>query len=233
MDDMDKRYLLTLRQHSARYKRWIMLACILLMTAKAFVSEGRVFLRWGAAGNLARLVTAIGGKQAYSTTLTVNGHNASIAVYGLPDTNRSWINSVRSISYNRDNQRTTLTGLNLSDASLLFQYQRQLTTQSTQRSLSTLPIFPQSEQVFYAHDKEADMQISISSSRAAPEQVRDYYRATMKADGWHIPAISSAARPEGMSMFIKEQEVACVAIERLPDTHETRITLLHKKLRIK
>ncbi len=210
-----------------------MLACMLLMIMTALVADGRVFLRWGAAKHLARFVAGIGGKLAYSADLSVNGADANIAVYGLPEAHRPWGNSARSISYKQDNQKTTLTGLHLSGNSLLLQYQRQDTKAAAPKHRSSLPRFPQSKQVFYAHDETADMSVSISRSRAAPAQVRNYYEGSMQAAGWHLPAVSKATPPAGMTMFIRKQEVACIGIEQLPQHRETRITLLHKKLRIK
>jgi hypothetical protein len=233
MDDMDKRYLLVFKHPSSGVRQRIMLAWIVSMILVAVASEAKVYLRWGAAGNIRRYVKGLGGKLAYEADLTVNGKNAGISVYGLPESNRSWGNSVRSISYNLGDTFASLTGVTLSGTPLLFHYQRQISEGRRQVSLFSLPRFPQSTEAFYVHDENADMHISVSRSHAEPSQVRNFYRGEMRAAGWHIPLSPNDASPEGMTVFIREQEVACVAIEQVDNRTETRITLLHKRLHIK
>lgn len=229
---MDKRDLLTLHQQAAGIRKRILLACMLSVMLAAVASEAKVYLRWGVADNIARFVAGIGGKLAYQADMTVNGRAASISVYGLPASSRAWANSVRSISFNARGAFTSLTGLTVSDSPLLFQYQRR-TEGARQETPFLLPHFPQSSQTFSAHDKQADMSINILRAHAAPAQVREFYRGSMQADGWHMPLAANETLPEGMIVFIREQEVACIGIEQVNQNTETRITLLHKILNIK
>ncbi|MFU8781383.1 MAG: hypothetical protein ACNA71_10235, partial [Kiritimatiellia bacterium] len=145
---------------------------------------------------------------------------------------RSLANSVRSISFTARGAYTRLTGLTLSGTPLLFHYQRQSAADATRKSPFLLPRYPQSTQAFYAHDETADMHLSILRTQAAPAQVREFYGGTMQADGWHMPVSAMEARPEGMIVFIRQQEVACIGIEQVNNRTETRITLLHKRLKI-
>ncbi len=229
---MDKRNLLALNQQATGVRQRILLACVLSIILATIASEAKVYLRWGLADNIARFIADIGGELAYEADMTVNGRAASISVYGLPASRRAWANSVRSISFNARGAFTSLTGLTISGSSLLFQYQRR-TEGAPQEAPFWLPRFPQSTQTFSAHDKQADMSINILRAQAPPAQVRQFYRGSMKEDGWHMPLASNETTPEGMIVFIREQEVACIGIEQVNQNTETRITLLHKKLNIK
>ncbi len=229
---MDKGHLLTLGVKTAGTRRCILLACMVCIVIAAFVAEARVYLRWGLAGNIARYVAGVGGKLAYEADLIVNGRAAQMRVYGLPASGRDWANRVRSVSFDAEGVFTSLTGITVAGSPLLFQYQRQMEGAAPAIPF-LLPRFPQSTQTFFAHDTDADMSIMVLQSQSAPAQIRDYYLGALKADGWHIPLVSDGASPEGMTVLIREQEVACVAIERVHQQSETRITLLHKKLHMK
>ena len=226
---MDKRNLLAFCWQSAGVRQRFVLACMLSMMLAVVASEAKVYLRWGLAGNIARYVAGIGGQLAYEADMVVNGRPASISVYGLPASSRAWANSVRSVSFHTGGAFTGLTGLTVSGTPLLFQYQRQ-TEVAARKSSFPLPRFPQSRQTFDARDEKANMHINISRSQAAPVQIQEFYRSAMLADGWHIPLASNETSPEGMTVFIREREVACVGVERVAHQTETRITLLHKKL---
>ncbi|MFU8779710.1 MAG: hypothetical protein ACNA71_01635 [Kiritimatiellia bacterium] len=203
------------------------------MILVAVATEAKVYLRWGAAGNLARFVAGIGGKLAYQSEMTVNGSKANISVYGLPESNRNWVNTVSSLSYHAGDAFTSLTGITLSGTPVLFQYQRQTADNAAPHSAAQLPRFPQSTQAFHAHNKNTDMYISILRSSSSANEISAFYRAAMQADGWHIPIDDTETTPDGMTIFIREQEVACLALEQLNQQNETRITLLHKHLKIK
>jgi len=230
---MDKRHLLKHALQTPGIRPALALAAVAAVLMAAVTSEARVFLRWPAAANLARWVAGRGGDLAYQTDLVVNGQTAHISVFGLPAANRAWGNSIKTVSYEADNVFTSLTGLTLSGTPLLLQYQRRQTAKPANRTPDVLPRFPQSTPAFHAFDKNTDMDISISRSQASPAHVREFYQTTMPAQGWHMPLTSRTAPAAGMMVFIREQEVACIGIEQRQHPPETRITLLHKKMKIR
>jgi len=229
---MDKRNVLKLLPRTCGLKKQIVLACMVSIMLAVVASEAKVYLRWGLAGNIGRYITGIGGNLAYQADMTVNGRAANISLYGLPATSQAWANNVKSISFYAQGALTSLTGLTVSGTPLLFQYQRQ-TDGAPQEQPFLLPRFPQSTQTFSAHDKTTDMSVNILHAQAAPAQVYEFYRSSMQADGWHMPLVTHEAKPEGMTVFIREQEVACIGIELVNEKAKTRITLLHKTLKVK
>ncbi len=214
-------------------KKHIMLIVLMLIMSAVYV-QAKVYFRWGAADNLTRYLSNLGGRVAYQTNMLINGESGTVSVIGFPEPKSAWGSSMHSISITKGRMITTLLGIQLSGKPLLFKIERpdNLNAPST-HYLNEIPPYPQSEPAFYARDNNTRMELSVSRSNASPGDVRSFYRGAMEANGWRLPAPATANGSIGMSVYLKEKAIACVSVDIEKTSGDTRISLLYKKQGIK
>jgi len=214
-------------------------------------SHARVFWRWGGRAETGRVLEALGAKRAYSAPVVLNGGRGSLSVYGLDlplGTALRRIGKSLDVDFNVTAEMSmvirtidTASGhlrlIAIAPPDLtrtlvfLFEQSGAEAARSSGRlspvAIPHVPVFPGSDPFFVATDEKAQADLAISSTRAAPEGVMDFYDQHLTAGGW-MPALPGVAQRAKTGIYLRGRSICCVQTsERNGETH---ITVFHKEL---
>lgn len=226
----------------------LIIVCFIAVAANA-----RVFLSWGSAGQADRVFEGKGGTISYKGKMNINGKDGHVTIFrfndSLPDVMRMIKTSFNTSEFNyaggtmglaafkSSSLLTKLVAVRLNDTSLVFKIDQPLDSASrgapTEHLMKEIQPFPSSVPVFYAKDENTNVSLAVSKSTASSGSIREFYRTSMESEGWYNPLPPTETGNEGMVMYIKDNQTACVMVNANDSNGETRITLLHKYQKIK
>ena len=90
--------------------------------------------------------------------------------------------------------------------------------------LQNLPEFPGSTPLFYARNRDTDLQLATASTPSIAQDVHAFYSDTLTADDWQEPLQESSS----LQFFIKGSGVSMVLVSERTRSSKSTITLLHK-----
>jgi hypothetical protein len=240
-----------LRRRAYRYR--VLLAAAALLGAVVLPASARVFARWGAHRNVAALLATLGGQAGYTADVSINGQNGAACVYRLPGSLREVIatlekrlpplafthagGSMATGTLIKDNVRQFLIVLRtgLADQTLVMAVT--LTGVAGAKPpaappahlLKQIPAYPGSDPVFYAHDRQAGMQLAVATARTDPDAVQRFYQSQLSQAGWKSALPRRMGNTHDFQVYLRDRNTCCVFAAPTATGRETRITLLHKE----
>jgi hypothetical protein len=212
--------------------------------------QARVFWRWSGRGDTAHTLETLGGAQAYSAPVTLNGGQGQLDVFSFdtpfPTTLRA-IGKALGISFGDPTGRSmavqtiTTAGARVRlimvappdvTRTLVFALQqspdqaRHSQAPPAPAALPHVPVYPGSTPIFDASDQKAHAALAVATTPATPQAVHRFYTAQLGAAGW-MPAIEGSKDATG-GIYLRERSVCCVHASS--QDRKTHITILHKEL---
>jgi hypothetical protein len=212
--------------------------------------HARVFWRWGGRGDTTHTLKTLGGTQAYSAPVTVNGGQGQLDVFSFdtpfPTTLRA-VGKALGLSFGDPagrsmavqtittaGSRVRLVMVAPPDVTRTLVFALQQSPDQVRRSqtgpdpaaLPHVPVYPGSTPLFSASDQKAHAELALSATTAPPQAVHRFYAAQLDAAGW-MPAIAGAKATTG-GIYLRGRSVCCV--QASSQDRQTHIAILYKEL---
>lgn len=220
------------------------------------ISHGRVFIRWGSRSDTTRTIETSGGSRAYDADVRINGTKGHITVFGFNEHIGEVVQRLRaafgsdrfvftggSMGYatiNTGGKTVTLIAIWLQEQgkTVLFKLVQSTAAAEAARrdpernGIKGLPLYPDSEILFSASDLNARMSISVASTPASATQIHSFFASHLASDGWIAPVSDPSSGATRLAVYLKPSEVCCISVDDGETSGMSRITLLHKSLRM-
>jgi hypothetical protein len=232
--------------HKSRHA--VIAASALALCLITGTTPARVSFSWGTASQSNKALTSLGGTSVYKSSLNLNGADAALSVFSFNSFADDLVREFTTIyptalfSFNGgsmafglvqdDKTVLRLILLQLSSESQTLVVKIEQSEDAYKKSVKPpqthmireMPEFPGSTPTFYARNKDTDIQLASSSTRASKQEVEAFYESRLAAKGWRKPLQQTSS----LNLFIKGSTV-CMLMASEPDrTGTSNITLLHK-----
>lgn len=235
----------------------LLMVCGLL--AGTMMSHARVYRRWGSSAQGDGAIKGAGGKTVYEADMTINSGKGHVTVYSFKLSIGEVVASLRRI-FGADNltyeggtmgkalilSKSTATrlivfGLGTGRSTIVVRLEQSVSEfkRSSKPPLKlpvkSLPSYPGSELLFFAKDEKTSTSFAVSTAPSNVSSARSFLTSRLVASGWKptIPAKSDNMPAPGMTVYLKNREVCCLFVSSSSRPGESRITLLHKRSKIK
>jgi len=194
--------------HHIKKRYLYSLAILIAVMATVLVSQGRVFLRWGAAAQSLKTMESLGGTAAYESSVAVNGGSGQLTVFRFDQLLREVVRNLSrtfaipnftygggSMGYGSvtaDGKVLRFVAIRIEEQGKTVVFLIEQSEEDARQSklapaasmLSAVPSYPESKPVFFASDGNAGMSMEISRVRTDEESVRQFFATALPGAGW-------------------------------------------------